>query len=93
MRALMVALLVVVAMLQYKVWFSDVGHVAAERLQAQLDEQNHRADELAERNRRLMAEVLALKIKDDYAAVESRARRDLGMIRQGETFYLVPDHR
>ena len=29
--------------------------------------------------------------EDGYAAVEARARGDLGMVRKGETFYQVPD--
>jgi cell division protein FtsB len=93
MRALTVVLLVLVVLLQYKTWFSDVGHRAERVLRAQLAEEAERARQLEDRNRRLTAEVLALKrgAEDGYAAVESRARGDLGMIRQGETFYLVPD--
>jgi len=95
MRVLLVILLVLVALLQHKVWFSDVGHVAAERLRAQLAEEAERAAAIEERNRRLTAEVMALKrgAEDGYAAVEARARADLGMIGQGETFYLVPDRQ
>jgi cell division protein FtsB len=93
MRALLVVLLVVIALLQYKAWFSDVGYFAEERMRAQIAQEQERAQELEDRNRRLTAEVLALKRgKDDgYAAVEARARGDLGMIRKGETFYQVPD--
>jgi cell division protein FtsB len=93
MRALTVVLLVLVVLLQYKAWFSDVGHRAERVLRAQLSEEDARARRLEDRNRRLTAEVLALKrgAEDGYAAVEARARSDLGMIRQGETFYLVPD--
>jgi cell division protein FtsB len=93
MRTLLVILLILVALLQHKAWFSDVGDVSAEALRAQLREEAGRAEVLADRNRRLTAEVLALKrgAEDGFAAVEARARGDLGMIRQGETFYLVPD--
>lgn len=95
MRALLVILVILVALLQHKVWFSDVGHVAAEGLRAQLAEETQRAEKLADRNRRLTAEVLVLKrgAEDGYAAVEARARGDLGMIRQGEIFYLVTDRQ
>jgi cell division protein FtsB len=74
---------------------SDVGYIAAEGLRTQLREESDRAAALEERNRRLTAEVVALKrgAQDSYAAVEARARSDLGMIKQGETFYLVPDRR
>jgi len=95
MRALLVILLILVALLQHKAWFSDVGHVAAEGLRAQLRDEATRADAMADRNRRLTAEVMALKrgAQDGYAAVEARARSDLGMIRQGETYYLVPERQ
>lgn len=42
---------------------------------------------LGERNRRLVEDVVELKSRDD--AVEEIARRSLGMIRAGETFYRV----
>jgi cell division protein FtsB len=37
----------------------------------------------------MTAEVLALK--RDSAAFESRARSELGMVREGEVFYLIPE--
>ena len=45
---------------------------------------------LSKRNRQLHAEVLDLK--QGIAAIEERARHDLGMIKPNETFYqLVED--
>ena len=44
---------------------------------------------LDERNRVLTTEVMALK--EGLVAVEARARTDLGMVSEGETFYLVVD--
>ena len=75
--------------LQHKVWFSDVGYLASRQLAAQVLEQQRRTEILRQRNRLLAAEVLALN--DGLEAVESRARSNLGMIRQGETFYLVSE--
>ena len=49
-------------------------------------EQERRALALGERNRALAGEVTALK--DGFDAVEARARTDLGMVAEGETFYL-----
>lgn len=45
--------------------------------------------QLKERNQMLAAEVADLK--QGYEAVEERARYDLGMIKEGETFYQVVD--
>jgi cell division protein FtsB len=93
MRILFLTLLVLVGLLQYKAWRSDVGRESAARLRAQLAEETTRADAQADRNRRLTAEVLAFKrgATDGYAAVEARARTDLGMVGQGEQLFLFPD--
>jgi cell division protein FtsB len=89
MRLVTGILITLLVLLQYKAWFSDVGHRAAGELEDQVEEQRARAEQLAQRNRLLTAEVLALK--DGLAAVESRARSDLGMVKKGETFYLMTD--
>ena len=89
MRTLIVILAVLLVLLQYKAWFSDVGYFAAQRLRAEVEEQKSRGAVLARRNEILIAEVLALK--GGVEALEARARNDLGMIKKGETFYLVPD--
>jgi cell division protein FtsB len=91
MKILLALLLVLLAGLQYKLWFSDVGRRAADGLELRLEAQQRRTDLLAHRNRLLTAEVVALK--EGLDAVEARARRDLGMVKDGETFYLVPDQR
>ncbi len=80
-------LVLLLGALQYKAWFSDVGHVAAADLREQIAAQQLRASELAVRNDALVAEVLALKTNSD--AIESRARADLGMVKNGEQYYLV----
>ena len=90
-RISLAGLVVLLAMLQYKFWFSDVGYLATQRLEQQVLEQKRRTETLRQRNRILTAEVLALQ--DGFAAVESRARSNLGMIKKGETFYLVSDKR
>jgi len=89
MRIIAAVLIVLLLLLQYKAWFSDVGHRAANALREQVDGQLARAEQLEQRNRLLTAEVLALK--DGLAAVEARARSDLGMVKKGETFYLMTD--
>ena len=75
--------------LLYRFWFGESGWFAVRELAKDVAAQERHTDELAERNRILTAEVLALKSGID--AVEARARTDLGMIAEGETFYLVAD--
>ena len=87
MKILAILLAILLIALQYRAWFGDLGHFQAEALAERLEEQQRRAEQLKQRNRILTAEVLALK--KGHAAVEARARSDLGMIREGETFYIL----
>ena len=56
-------------------------------LAEEVEKQRQRLSTLEERNRYLTQEVRAQK--QGLAAVEARARSELGMIKEGETFYLV----
>lgn len=74
-------------LLQYRLWFgngslTDIHHLTGIK-QSQLEE-NAR---LEERNTSLAAEVIDLKQGLD--AVEERARSEMGMIKDGETFYQI----
>jgi cell division protein FtsB len=89
MRVLVVLGIVCVVYLQVRLWFSDVGVIESRTLSSRVEEQRARNAELAQRNETLAAEVQALKSGLD--AVEARARSELGMIKEGETFYLVVD--
>ena len=78
---------VLLALTLYAFWFGESGYFAARDLARQVSEQEQRTAALAERNRALAVEVTALK--EGLDAVEARARTDLGMVAEGETFYLV----
>jgi cell division protein FtsB len=88
-RVLVVIGAVVLIGIQVRLWFSDVGVFARSDLEARVADQAQRTHELEERNRRLAIEVVALK--SGPAGVEARARSELGMIKNGETFYLIVD--
>jgi cell division protein FtsB len=87
MRVLLALGVVVLLGMQVRLWFSDIGVLARHELSERLAEQTRKTEELAERNRRLAVEIAALK--SGLAGVEARARSELGMIKEGETFYLV----
>ncbi|BCX82289.1 cell division protein FtsB [Methylomarinovum caldicuralii] len=87
MRAAVVILAGLLLALQYRLWFGDGGFVENRRLQARVGELRSQVAEQEEGNRALEAEVLDLK--RNLAAVEERARRDLGMIRRGEIYVMV----
>jgi cell division protein FtsB len=87
MKWLAAALLVAVALLQYRVWLSEDGVRGLARLSHAVESQRAENQQLAERNRQLAAEVRDLKTGMD--ALEERARSELGMVAHNETFYQV----
>jgi cell division protein FtsB len=80
-------LLVLLAWLQYRLWFGSGGEREVEALRQQVHQQARDNTGLKQRNEALAAEVEDLKSGE--AAVEERARSELGMIKPGETFYRV----
>jgi cell division protein FtsB len=82
----LIALLVV---LQYPLWFGNGGWFAVWALKREIAAQREENARLRERNQALAAEVVDLK--QGLAAIEERARVELGMIKKGETFYQVID--
>ena len=76
--------------LQIRLWFSEDGYREVVRLGDEVAVQQHQNQQLAERNARLEAEVKDLK--GGFSAVEERARADLGMVEEDESFFLfAPD--
>jgi cell division protein FtsB len=84
---LAIALGVVIAILQYRLWLSDTGVRELGRMQEAVTQQRTQNGVLVERNRQLAAEVRDLKT--GMAALEERARSELGMIASHETYYQV----
>ena len=90
MKWLTFVLLLVLMVLQYKLWLGDGGVWSAARNEKTIDMQRTENLRLTDRNRALEAEVLDLK--QGHEAVEERARSELGMVRKGETFYRVVEN-
>ena len=87
MKWLGAALLLVILGTQYRLWLSDSGLHEIGQLQQSISEQRSHNDKLAERNRQMAEEVRDLK--QGTAAVEERARSDLGLINADENYYQV----
>ena len=87
MKALAAALAGLLLLLQYPLWFGKGGWLKVRDLDRQLAEQQATNGRLKARNDALDAEVRDLK--EGQAAIEERARLELGMIRQDEVFYQV----
>ena len=87
MRVFAVALLVVLAALQYRLWLSDDGIGSVRTLKTGVRAQAAENEALVRRNDQLVAEVKDLK--EGLAALEERARTDLGMVGANESFFQV----
>ncbi len=88
-RALLVGLIAAFALLQYQLWLTPQGMREVFRLGAELDRLREGNADLVRRNALLDAEVADLR--EGLGAIEERARADLGMIRDDETFYRTPN--
>ena len=82
-------LLILLAGLQYRLWFAQGSLAEQHRLELQLREQTEINRKLRERNAIVERDVLELQ--GGTEGIEQRAREQLGLIREGETFYLVVD--
>jgi cell division protein FtsB len=89
MRWLLVILLVFLAGLQFRLWVGEGSLAHRAELNRQLEEQESENQALRERNALIATDVESLKT--NLNAIEEKARADLGMIKKGETFYLVID--
>ena len=87
MRIFAVILSLALVSLQYRLWLTDQGLREVSRLQAAVDAQASANREQGARNRQLVAEVSDLKM--GLTALEERARSELGMVGNSETFYQV----
>lgn len=89
MKAILAAFAIMFVLLQFKLWFGEGSvrdvWILDNAIAAQAAENN----QLKDRNQTLAAEVDDLK--QGLEAIEERARYELGMIKEGETFYQVVD--
>lgn len=89
MKILNGVLIVLLIGLQYKLWFGDGSLSEVVQLTRELETQKEKLRQLEGRNRILEAQVLDLQ--NGLDAFEEKARNDLGMIKEGETFIqLIP---
>lgn len=89
MRAFTALLLIIFSLLQYRLWFGknsvpDYLALENEVVRQQLDN-----EKLQQRNKLLYADTDDLK--SGLEAIEERARNELGLIKEGETFFRLPN--
>ncbi|MBB3167935.1 cell division protein FtsB [Simiduia aestuariiviva] len=87
MKWILSLLLILLAALQYRLWVGDGSYAEMARLEAAIERQRAENDKMRERNRVLAVEVRELK--NGLDAIEERARLEMGMIKEGEAFYML----
>lgn len=91
MRLLTLLLIVLLAALQYRLWFGQNSVADYFRQQEELRSQQASNLELEKRNRLLKADVTDLQ--QGLEAIEERARNELGLIRDDEVFFRLFSQR
>lgn len=89
MKALTLIFVILIALLQYPLWLGKGSWLRVWNVNQQISEQKDKNVAFKQRNETLNAEVRDLK--QGNAAIEERARSELGMIKQDEVFYQVID--
>lgn len=90
MKTLWAILIVLILLLQVRLWIGEGSFAQVWSLEKAVAEQRAENAKLSVRNERLYAEVRNLG--DEQGAVEERARMNLGLIRDNETFFLVVEN-
>jgi cell division protein FtsB len=75
--------------LQYQLWFDDTGVLANYALSEQIENQSELNRANQARNQVLEEEIWAIKSGMD--TIEAKARKELGMVKKDETFFIIVD--
>lgn len=90
MKILTAILFLTLCALQVNLWVGKGSLGEVWSLKKTVEKQQQVNADLIARNTALNAEVLDLK--NGMAAIEERARTELGMIKEGETFYRIVEN-
>ena len=86
---LLLALLGLLLLLQYRLWLGEGGIVERSSLEQRVPDETELNGTLRERNEALTNQVLELQ--QGETMLEAVAREDLGLVQEGEDFYLFVD--
>ena len=86
-RFFIIILIVFFLVIQFDIWFKDDGFYRVKELEQMIGSQVEENERLKLRNEQLEREIEELKSGTE--SIEEKARTDLGMIKEGEEFYLI----
>jgi len=87
MKIYAVFLIILLIILQFKFWFEEGGYFHNLGLEEELTAIREENEQLKARNQELARQIIL--VKEDMQAVEALARRNLGMIKEGEQFMFI----
>jgi cell division protein FtsB len=82
-----VLLIGLLALLQFRLWFGKNSISDYQKMQSQISTLEQQNANLQQRNSLLKADIQDLQLGID--SMEERARNELGLIKEGETFYRI----
>jgi cell division protein FtsB len=91
MKLLIAIIILLIIHLQYRLWVGDGSVAEIKEYQARLEKIKEQGKEKKERNEALYAEIEDLRKGQE--AIEERARDELGMIKENETFFQVIEEK
>ncbi len=86
MKWVLTVLVLILLSLQLRLWVGEGSLAQVNALEQQIAEQVAENNKLRERNQQLLNEVKELR--EGTAGIEEKARADMGMIKDDETFFL-----
>lgn len=88
-RLLLLVLIIVAVQLQVRLWIGEGSFAQVSGLNEKVETNQARIEIKQQRNKVLLAETRELK--QGLESIEEMARTELGMIKSGETFFLILD--
>lgn len=89
MKWIALILVIILMLLQYRMWFGESSFREIKLQHQKIENIKNENKELELRNQKIVAEINDLR--DGTDAIEERARYQLGMIKEGETFIRILD--
>ena len=89
MKFITIIMVLLLLLFQYRLWTGNSSLIEVRLLRDEIEKVESENERLKERNLSLTAEVFNLK--QGHEAIEEIARSEMGMIKDGETFYQIID--
>jgi len=87
MRLVTIILIILFLLLQVDIWIKKDGYKRKVKLTEMIELQTDANKEMTIRNNQLQQETIDLR--NGTEAIEEKARTEMGMIKEGEEFYLI----